>query len=349
MNSDTLTAAPSSDWPTGYERRECIAGQESCKWKDSKWVWRSNGHTQHEGHRAEVRVCLGVFKCDRCGQLSCPKMEPGARKLQAQMPCRSRLVQPPLLLNCMARTYHFTVHQDHTTWLVWEHHGDHDSHERPPGGTLSKKEEDAVDVQVSRHHDATAHQLRTGDTGPGSVPFPNISPSLANPRAARYQLSQSQSRQGILASPVKGGLSLLHSFGILCNKLKTPFIVDSSIHGPIYITLQTPFMNRMILEAVETWIEDAQDGPDAGRHGFVTDGDHSFFRQGLLLVSCVFSKVLNSWVPVLYSWIDGQDMPHHRPHFRHIFQAVVKHSGSRFDRKLLLHVHASSNILRSSS
>jgi hypothetical protein len=31
------------------------------------------------------------------------------------------------------------------------------------------------------------------------------------------------------------------------------------------------------------------------------DGDHTFFQEGLLLVTCVFSLVLNAWAPVLYA------------------------------------------------
>lgn len=224
-------------------------------------------------------------------------------------------------------------------WSVWEHFGDHASHDRPPGGPLSKRQEAELDKQVIRHHEASAHQLRTGDTGPGSIPLAAISPTLANPRAARYQMAQSQSRLGIsTTSPVKGGLAVLHSFGEMHKKFKTSFIIDSSLHGPIYLTMQSPFMDKLIKDAVDVWIEETETGSDEARHGFVTDGDHSFFRDGVLLATCVFSKVMNCWAPVLYTWIDGEDMEHHRPHFKHIFRAVAKHSGSRFERKFLLHV-----------
>lgn len=296
----------------------------------------------HEGRRAEVRNCLGVFKCQHCGLCSRPKTEPGARTLQAQTRCQGRQCtsgDPPILQTCRARTFHFTVNRDGIIWSVWEHFGDHASHDRPPGGPLSKFQEEEVDKQVSRHHEASAHQLRTGDTGPGSVPLADISPTLANPRSARYQMAQSQARLGIApASPVKGGLAVLHSFGALQKKLKTPFMIDSSIHGPIYVMVQTPFMDKLIKDAVEDWIEETHTGSEDARHGFVTDGDHSFFRDGVLLATCVFSKVLNCWAPVLYTWIDGLDIAHHRPHFQTTFRAVAKYSGSQFERKFLLHV-----------
>ena len=79
---------------------------------------------------------------------------------------------------------------------VWEHVGNYD-HMRPPGGPLSKNQQDAIDKQVSQQSKASAHQLHTGDIGPNSVPLSDISETLAIPRAARDQVSQSQ----IVTSP----------------------------------------------------------------------------------------------------------------------------------------------------
>jgi len=56
-------------------------------------------------------------------------------------------------MTCDARTFHFVIEHDGIARLVWEHYGDHASHERPPGGHLSKDQEDQVDGQVMRHHD----------------------------------------------------------------------------------------------------------------------------------------------------------------------------------------------------
>lgn len=311
---------------------------EPHKWKDTKWVWRSVGNVQHEGRRAEARTCLGVIKCNNCSRLVRPRTQSAARQLQLDNECHACGTHSLRHDPCNARTYHFTVEREEQMWSIWEHTGQHDTHDRPPGGGLSRAQEEAVDEQVLRRTQAGAHQLRTGDLAPGSVPLPQISATLANPRTARYELGKSQARLGLQASPMKGALSMLHSFGELSKKFETPFIVDSCLHGPIYITMQTPFMAQMLDEAVDSWIEDAEDGPEAGRHGFVTDGDHSYFRQGPLLATCAFNKVLNAWVPVLYTWIDGLDTEHHRPHFHRIFAAVVEHAGSRFAASLLTHV-----------
>ena len=62
--------ASTPDWPTGYVRLERVKGEEERKWKQNKWVWRSNGMVQHEGYAGEIRICVGVFRCASCGRLT---------------------------------------------------------------------------------------------------------------------------------------------------------------------------------------------------------------------------------------------------------------------------------------
>ena len=97
-------------------------------------------------------------------------------------------------------------------------------------------------------------------------------------------------------------------------------------------------MEQNLQEAVADWIENSTDGPDAGRHGFVTDGNHSFFRDGTLLTTCSFSSVMKAWVPVLYTWVARLDTEHHRPHFRFLNSQIVKAAGAKFENKFLLNV-----------
>ena len=222
--------------------------------------------------------------------------------------------------------------------MVWEHFGEHD-HGHLPGGTLSEAEQAAVDSQVIRHQNATAHQLRTGDSGPGSVPLSDISETLANPQKARYKLGQSQARLGIQPSPMKGGLSILLTLGNLGEKFKTPFVIGSSFSGPTYFSLRTPFMEKILGDAIDSWIADSEmDNSSAAIHGCVTDGDVKFFRQGNLLTSCVWTRVMPCWFPVLYLWIGKLDTEHHIPHFRYLFDTIVKRAGSKFQPKYLMNV-----------
>ncbi|KAJ3557349.1 hypothetical protein NM688_g1521 [Phlebia brevispora] len=164
---------------------------------------------------------------------------------------------------------------------VWEHVGHH-PHPHPPGGPLSQREERALDEQVARRPKASAHVLRTGSTVLGSIAIGKISPTLYNSRTARYQVQKSQARVGIQPSgSSKNSLAVAAQLAAL-NKKLDGFIIDSQVHGPSFIMMQSAAMK---------W-------PNTGRHGFITDGDHSFFQSGTLLTTVAFSPVLKQWVPV---------------------------------------------------
>ncbi|KAF8217308.1 hypothetical protein K438DRAFT_2082802 [Mycena galopus ATCC 62051] len=330
------------NYPTGSVRREAVSGTEESRWNYSKWVWRSVGKSSHNGRSVETRACMGALTCLECGRVTRPLTQADSRKKQITRGCTFATCPSDGPLQhqiCKARTYHYKVARDGTEYHIWEHEGEHDTHARPPGGALSQSEQAQLDDQLRRRQTASVHQLRTGDTGPGSVPLADISPALANARSARYHMSQSQARIGLPPSTsAKGGLAFFKSLSALRTKLSTTFIVDSSLNGPAYISFQTPFMDSLIKEAVEAWIADFAEGPEAGRHGFVTDGDMTFFRHGPLLASCVFSGGFTKWVPVLYTWIDQQDTAHHRAHFRCLFHSVIKYAGPRFHPELLLNV-----------
>ena len=330
------------DWPDGDQIRKQPCGQEAPGWKDSKWVWRSKG-----GVGVEKRTCQGVYECSNssCMRLSRPKTDVNAQKAQLQKGCS--LCHSPLKrqsCNAYFLYYQEIDEQDGVLYSIWKHFGNH-THKRPPGGKLTVQQQRAVDAQVLRRHDASAHVFRTGDTGPGSQPLGEISETLANPRAARYQVAQSRSRLGItLPSSVSGGFSILTSLAELPEEFKKPFLIESSVHGPTYLMFQTPFMRSLVEDSVESWVLDDSDG----HHGFVTDGDHSFFRSGVLLVTCTFNTIMQSWIPTLYTWVLRQDIEHHRPHFRRISDTVIETVQQRqvqFKPEYLLHVRAQFHAL----
>ena len=310
--------------------------------RTSKWAWRSNGSEMYRGHKAEVRYCLGVFRCSVCGHLIRPNTNDTRRKEQlSKDKCKNRQCtedNPSIeeyAGKCDAEIHMWSEERDGATFLVWEHTGFH-NHPHPPGGRMTVAEEAAVDHQVIRRPEASVHQLRTGDAAPGSVPLGEINPTLSNPRSARYAISKSQSRLGIQPSTAsKGGLSVLYDLAGVEKKLGAPFIVESSFSGPTYFTLQTPFMVDIIGESVADWIKQDVHSPDSGRHGFVTDGDHTFFSQGTLLVTCAFSTMLGQWIPVLYTWVHSLDIAHHCPHFRQLNAAILHSAGSDFQAKYL--------------
>ncbi|EMD39282.1 hypothetical protein CERSUDRAFT_122698 [Gelatoporia subvermispora B] len=326
------------DWPSGNQVREHSAdAEDDGRWRDSKWAWRSIGNQTHDGYLARVSRCLGVLQCSDCGFLIRPKTDANARRGQKREGCQSPKCHNRKMhwIDCKARIYHYHEAREHEgqSFHVWEHSGEH-KHARPPGGHLTQAEEKAIDQIVSRQPHASAHELRTGDTMPGSVPLSKLVPSLASPRRARYRVEQSKSRLGVHSISAKGAFAALCALTELNNKLNA--IVESSFSGPTYCIICTPFMKLVTKEAVHDWLtQSSMGGPSSGRHGFITDGDHSFFRTGTLLTTCAFSGVLNAWVPVLYTWVNRIDAAHHRPHFRHLNRIICEAAGANFERKLL--------------
>lgn len=227
-------------------------------------------------------------------------------------------------------------------WMVWEHEGVH-THTRPPvGSTLSHEQQEQLDQEILSSRDASVQQLRTGSTAPGSMPLHKISPVLSKPKTARYHVMRTRQELGVeRPSVIGGGVGFLSAMGALNEKFRDGWIVDSKMHGPVYICIQSGWMRVMLEEAIDDWRESDRGVPRTGqgaRHGCVTDGDHKFIRKGNLLVSCVYSTTLCVWVPVLYTWVLKLDIDHHRAHFHTLFRSIKDIAGEPFERKLLFNV-----------
>ncbi|KAF9552183.1 hypothetical protein CPC08DRAFT_728802 [Agrocybe pediades] len=331
-------------WPQGYVLREIEEGTETRNWKQTKWQWRSIGPVKRNSRTVELRNCLGVVVCTDCERVYRPRTDAASRKRQLLQACtgkssaRSQPCGASLAhVECAAQAHHYKVERDGVIFLVWEHFGLH-QHLRPPNGRLTAEEEESLDQQVSQRPSASAHEYRTGDSLTRATPLGEIAPALSNPRKARYEVEKSRTRLGLDGGRINKGLTgFLGSIMHFEERLPKPFVIDSRIHGPTYLAFQTPFMRQILEESVDSW-KDSSDGP---HHGLVTDGDHTYFKEGVLNVTCAFSNVLCAWVPVLYTWIYKLDISHHRPHFRHISQTIVQYTKEKkisLEPKYLLHV-----------
>ncbi|KAF9555016.1 hypothetical protein CPC08DRAFT_766248 [Agrocybe pediades] len=355
MDSDSTasngdTDSDEFDWPQGDHVREVLAGTESRTWNQMKWQFRSHGTANYRGIAGvEVCVCLGLLRCGSCSRPLRPKTDPNARRNQLDSGCALCGKRAMYQETCNARTYNWKTLRDDGVYKVWEHSGVHE-HDRVPDGPVTAQERKQVDKQVGRNISASAHKLRTGDGAPGSVPLAQISPKLANPRVARYEITQSKLRQGISAvNASSGSISFLKSISSFQEELSERFILHSRMYDPTFIMLQSAFMKEMLTGSVTAWNDERGEGVHRARHGLITDGDHSFFKEGVLLTTVVFNSVMAAWVPVLYTWILKQDTSHHRPHFKEISQTIVQfiqQNGFAFETKYLLHVFDFSNAQR---
>ncbi|KAJ7580081.1 hypothetical protein C8J56DRAFT_795609 [Mycena floridula] len=307
--------------------------------------------------KAQKNVCVGLYICPGCKRPDRPRTDINARKAQIKNGCSVCNTSPLEEISCTAYTLSFSEDRpnpqydaddpdsdepEYYTWLVWEHHGTH-THARPPRGTLSADEEAKIDEQIKMHSEASAHKLRTGSKHPNSVPLGKIAPQLADPRRARFQTRKGRTRLGLTSTNTSKAMPSFLDELKECETTKwtKPFVIDSQMNGSIYyMCFQTPFMRRMLVEGVEAFLRDLNtDSFTGARHGFVSDGDHSFFQGalGVLFGSCVYNEVLAAWVPVLYTWLHGLTAEHFQHHFRRFNRMIVEISGKRFKRELLVH------------
>ncbi|EAU85328.2 hypothetical protein CC1G_07598 [Coprinopsis cinerea okayama7 len=341
--SDTGSIDDDPDWPNGDIERRCIeAVKQELRLGETKWAWRSNGCRPIGGRMTETRKCLGVLVCSRssCPRAVRPKTQTAARNVQLMMPCT--LCKSPLTHHaCDVKSLHYTVVDGGESYAVWEHIGTH-AHRRPPDPRrLTRTEQGKVDEQVARAPKATVHQLRVGESTPGSVPLHSIKPTLAHPKSAHYAVQQSRKRQGLtsLDETIKGTYSLIEAFATLNEKFGEEFLIESSLSSPAYLMYQTKWMRSVLGDAVVGWSKGLPEL--VGQHGGVTDGNHSYFDNGTLVATAVYDTVIQSWVPILYTWVHKVDTQHHLPHFRKVAHQIVdtcQEKGMQLKDEFLLHV-----------
>lgn len=244
-------------------------------------MWISKGY-QHK-NQVEYRECAGVHICSnpRCDRPARPGTsgDPGKQldnEKKNRCPvstCKSLLYHVP----CKARIFYEERRDEEGK--MWRHcwfEGFHE-HRKPPGGRLAAREKRQLDELVRQNPNASTHERRIGNRAQGVPPLAAINPSLGSPRKAAYEHEKAKERTGVVpaTSGGKGAFPFFEAFRKFQQELGFPFIVDSSMHsGNIYIVMQSPWMAKLVREAVQQGnIPDA----DGGRDGFITDGDHTYF------------------------------------------------------------------------
>ncbi|KAJ3517777.1 hypothetical protein NMY22_g13888 [Coprinellus aureogranulatus] len=333
------------NFPDGFDRRKFIKGDEvKGVWNFSKWVLRSRGSRKWQGDsKAQMSECLGLFWCTKCRVPFRPKTKDPDRKAQLTDFCiecgDGRLTASTP--QCPAKTYTYTYHDVDEEYRVWEHVGFH-NHPRPPDdGYFSSREKVQIVDVVQRNPTTNAARLRKhGGDAPGSQPLTKVSRALHDQNRLRYQKSLAQQKLGFTSNVVvKGGFSFLSKLFHLNSTLDEPFIVDSGFHDICFFQMQTQYMRDAIARTVDDWLK--MDPKKDTKHGLITDGNHSFYKTGVLLTTGIFDLKTLVWIPVLYTWVHDVDEAHHLPHFRKLNSIIIdrlKELGKSLEYKHLLNV-----------
>lgn len=94
-------------------------------------------------------------------------------------------------------------------------------------------------------------------------------------------------------------------------------ISETMLGGVTVVSMQTPFMVEQLHdEALQV------DGPF---NGVTSDAAHGWWQvhNSLLLVSSVFCVLLQSWVPVLNSYLNGATSSHFKHHFLALLESIA--------------------------
>jgi hypothetical protein len=173
-------------WPEGSQLRKHIRFREPDGWAHSNWAWRSNRYIDHPGSlhpkidKAESHRCLGVLKCEACGNIVRPSTKTADMSSQLArncLECAGRLLE----VMCEARTYHFVTEEDGLQYSIWQHSGTHSSHPHPPAGRRPPR---SVPIpQVARIH------RNSQDTSPdASILAPKLNAMSMVARGSFYHL-----------------------------------------------------------------------------------------------------------------------------------------------------------------
>jgi hypothetical protein len=140
-------------------------------------------------------------------------------------------------------------------------------------------------------------------------PVRNIHPAFVNRDRVAYLRREELKHMGYSASDGdswQGLVTLQEQFG-------QPFIVSSSVEmSESHISIQTKFMRDLLLE--ESRKENL---------GVVTDATYSFFKNGFLIASSVYSLTLKRWAPVILTWSHGLKKEHYKAHFITLIKSIL--------------------------
>ena len=137
------------------------------------------------------------------------------------------------------------------------------------------------------------------------APIRRISPAFNNLDRVAYYRKKALQEIGVKVEEGDG----IRSLSAMDDRFDGVIVGSSIKKDCAFVSVQSSFMNARLMD---------EEGRLIG--GVVTDTTYSYFRDGYLLSSAVYSLQLRRWVPVLYSWIRGLDLNHQKQHFLCLLQ-----------------------------
>ncbi|KAI9090013.1 hypothetical protein DFS34DRAFT_585361, partial [Phlyctochytrium arcticum] len=199
---------------------------------------------------------------------------------------------------------------------VFRHVGVH-LHEKPPAGIPLKTEVEEFNQRVANNPERKPLQHlvgRTLDPNDANAPISNISDSFLNRDRVAYLRKKVLIELDLWKSGSGG--SLIHDLRQMEEEFGVQ-IASSSLQGAnTHISIYTPFQQERVNDVDPLGVD--------GRTilGILTDMTYSFFADGYLISSVVYCHQVSRWVPVLYTFVEGQTTEHYEAHFLVLIKMV---------------------------
>lgn len=309
---ESLPYRVNGDWKFKVDKSIAAKNQ---KWTQTVWTWANTGTKIKESGWWSIRHCLGVIECSffpvcafmkRVGSKTSLRQDlqlEDCAKCKKPMKWTKCPVQVTMLKPINGPDFEVQFFNCHT-------------HREPPNGRLNREQEAQLKEVIRHQHNPQALVLKQG-TGfaADNQQFcaMDVNSSLVNNDKLRYHIKKSMNEMKHISTATNGTDHFLHQWRQA--QLERPHWVQYSCFdlGKEVIVMQTDDMR--------SWLSTFEIRTN-NQNGYVSDAAHSFFRYGLLMVSCAFSEVSLQWVPVVLSWFGSQTPACYCAHFLTLFRSI---------------------------
>jgi hypothetical protein len=279
------------------------------------------------GGKVTNKKCLGVLECQECGAITRPQVNFNGLQKQLSTPCTViGCGGAQKHVPCLSRSYLIQYGQIGDDTMTSRYHyinGTDHMHSRIPTVARTTAYEDKkFQAAYENCPRATATQMMAGAPapkgfGPGAA---ELGQKFANRDYTGYRLRWEQKKDG------NGLLSAFGTFNKLGNwKQQHPSVLCKEFisDNMVCLSLQTEWMRQQAIPNMSS--------VDSPLHGILSDAAHKYWEDpnGRLIVSSVFSPVIQKWVPLLFTYANGATTEHYEYHFLILIEGIIQTASER--------------------
>ncbi|KAI9325705.1 hypothetical protein BDR26DRAFT_902599 [Obelidium mucronatum] len=307
----------------------------------------SKNHFRNHEYAGLVKACCGLFKCSQCDWIGRPEQSvmDGELGKAAKKSTATIIIPVPLawkkipnhptgtenreashkvcdicggIVNwesCLVKQSWFWT-KDHSRGIL-VNSGTH-NHVVPPVNLPDPDSTRVFNTRVKDNPKKTASQLAQPDVT--ELKLDTVHEAFANKGAINYRRGKV-----LLTLPwterESGGM--VASF-IWLQELFPRCLQSSSLDiRDMHFSFATEWMEKLSMDPVR--INSDHNG------NLITDVTYSYFREYLLCTTTVYDEVINHWVPVLCTLMQGLTVNHYRCHFRVLIKwSIIRHITAEF-------------------